>query len=103
MKNLKLLACAVTVIAASYAPASLAEPPMDKYNSSCAVCHATGVAGAPKTGDVAAWQPRLEKGMEQMMQSVNGGLNAMPPKGMCFNCSDEDYQALIEYMSSPAE
>ena len=79
-----------------------AEPDMDKYNRSCAVCHASGAANAPKTGDAAAWEPRLAKGMDVLLQSVQNGLNAMPPKGMCFDCTDEDYKALIEYMAKPA-
>jgi cytochrome c5 len=79
-----------------------ADPVTDKYNKSCAVCHASGAANAPKTGDAAAWEPRMAKGMDVLVQSVQNGLNAMPPKGMCFDCSDEDYKALIEYMAKPA-
>ena len=45
------------------------------------------------------WQPRMEKGMETLVKSVTEGLNAMPPKGMCFDCSEQDYKALIEYMA----
>lgn len=85
------------------ASAAMADVPMDKYNKSCAVCHNAGAAGAPKTGDAAAWAPRLEKGMDVLVQSVKSGLNAMPPKGMCFDCTDAEYAALIEYMSTPAE
>lgn len=85
------------------ASAGMADVPMDKYNKSCAVCHNAGAAGAPKTGDAAAWAPKLEKGMDALVQSVKNGLNAMPPKGMCFDCTDEDYVALIKYMSTPAE
>lgn len=82
---------------------AMAEVDMGKYNKSCAVCHAAGVANAPKTGDSAAWEPRVAKGMDAMVASVVKGLNAMPPKGMCYDCSDEDYKALIEYMSKPAQ
>ena len=85
------------------ATTSFAEVDMDKYNKSCGVCHNTGAANAPKTGDAAAWEPRMAKGMEVLVQSVQSGLNAMPPKGMCFDCSDEDYAAMIEYMAKPAE
>jgi len=85
------------------ATAVYAVPDMDKYNRSCAVCHASGAAGAPKTGDVAAWEPRLAKGTEVLVQSVSDGLNAMPPKGMCFDCTDDDYKALIEFMAKAAE
>ena len=95
----KLLAIALTLAATN----AFAQPDMAKYDKSCKVCHATGAAGAPKTGDADAWAPRMAKGMEVLVASVNQGLNAMPPKGMCFDCTDEDYTALIEYMSKPAE
>jgi cytochrome c5 len=95
----KLLAIGMTVFAAG----ALAQPDMAKYDKSCKVCHANGAAGAPKTGDAAAWEPRMAKGMDVLVASVNNGLNAMPPKGMCFDCTDADYAALIEYMATPAE
>jgi len=95
----KIIAVSLLLCAAG----AMAEPDMDKYNKSCAVCHNSGAAGAPKTGDGAAWEPRVAKGMDTMVQSVSSGLNAMPPKGMCFDCSDEDYKALIEYMAKPAQ
>ena len=72
----------------------------DRYNKSCIACHASGAAGAPKTGDVAQWAIRLEKGMDVLVASVDKGLNAMPPKGLCYDCSSEDYKALIEYMAA---
>ena len=97
MKKLLVLSIALS------AGAAFAEPDMDKYNKSCADCHATGAANAPKTGDAAAWEPRMAKGMDTLVQSVQNGLNAMPPKGMCFDCSDEDYKAMITYMAAPAE
>ncbi|TGD70201.1 cytochrome c5 family protein [Mangrovimicrobium sediminis] len=89
-----LMLCATSVVA---------QPDMDKYNKSCSVCHTTGAANAPKTHDVEAWAPRMEKGMDALVASVTSGLNAMPPRGMCFDCTPEDYQALITFMSSPAE
>jgi cytochrome c5 len=95
----KLLAVVLAVSAAG----AFAQPDMAKYDKSCKVCHAAGVAGAPKTGDAAAWAPHLAKGMDVLLQSVHNGLNAMPPKGMCFDCTDEDYTALIKYMSTPAQ
>jgi len=98
MKKLIVLCCAVFVL-----PVLAAEPDMGKYNKSCAVCHASGAAGAPKTGDVPAWEPRMGKGMDALVAAVNNGLNAMPPKGMCFDCSDEEYAALIDYMAKAAK
>lgn len=71
----------------------------DKYKASCTFCHSTGAAGAPKTGDKAAWAPRLEKGMDALLKSSKSGIGAMPAMGMCNTCTDEDFKALIEYMS----
>lgn len=97
---MKKLFAAVLMVSAAGA---MAGADMGKYDKSCKVCHANGAANAPKTGDAAAWEPRMAKGMDALVLSVNKGLNAMPPKGMCFDCSDDDYKALIEYMAAPAE
>lgn len=72
------------------------------YKTSCFACHSTGAAGAPKSHDVAAWQPRMAKGMPALVESVKKGFNAMPPLGLCPKCTDADYAAIIEFMSSPA-
>ena len=53
----------------------------DVYKGQCAACHATGVSGAPKFGDAAAWAPRLGQGFEAMVQSALKGKNAMAPQG----------------------
>lgn len=73
---------------------------VDRYNKSCVVCHAAGAAGAPKTGAPKEWASRMEKGMDALVQSVEKGMNAMPPKGMCFDCSAAEFKALIEYMAA---
>jgi len=70
------------------------------YNASCLACHSTGVAGAPKLGDQAAWAPRTAKGLDGLLATAVSGLNAMPPKGTCADCSDEELKAAIEYMLS---
>jgi cytochrome c5 len=69
------------------------------YERACKICHAAGVANAPKSGDAAAWAPRLEKGMPALLESVRNGLNAMPAGAMCPDCSDADYEAVIRLMS----
>ena len=80
---------------------AVADPVADRYNKSCTFCHAAGVSNAPKAFDAEAWKPRLAKGMDKLVISVKNGFNAMPPKGMCNDCSDADYKALITYMSTP--
>lgn len=89
---------------AAFSISSLAEGEIEaKYKKSCYACHAFGANNAPKTGDAEAWAPRLEKGMDTLVTHVRDGFNTMPPKGLCFDCSDEDYQALIEYMAAPQQ
>ena len=68
------------------------------YQSKCLGCHGTGVAGAPKLGDAAAWAPRIAQGMDTLMTNATNGLNAMPPKGLCMECSDADLNAVVQYM-----
>ncbi|WXL26121.1 c-type cytochrome [Ectopseudomonas mendocina] len=69
------------------------------YARSCGICHNGQIPIAPARGDKVAWQKRLEKGSDALVRSVTNGLNAMPPRGMCMDCSAEDYLALIKLMS----
>lgn len=73
------------------------------YQMSCFACHGTGAAGAPKVGDSAAWAEKLEKGMDAVMANVTNGINAMPPKGLCMTCSDDNLRALVDYMVSQSQ
>ncbi len=68
------------------------------YKTTCAVCHGAGVAGAPKVGDVAAWAPRIAKGVDTLYASSLNGFQAMPPKGTCLSCSDDELKAAVDYM-----
>jgi cytochrome c5 len=67
------------------------------YKQACFVCHAAGVAGAPKLGDKAAWAPRLQQGVPALVQSAMKGKGAMPPKGGS-NASEQELRAAVEYM-----
>jgi cytochrome c5 len=68
------------------------------YNKACTACHASGAAGAPKLGDKAAWESRIAQGVDQLLQTAINGKGAMPPRGTCMDCSDDDLMAAIEYM-----
>lgn len=83
------------------AAAAVATGPMtgdQVYNQFCFACHATGVSGAPAYGKADQWGPRAAKGMDELLKSSINGLNAMPAKGTCMNCSDDDIKAGIQYM-----
>ena len=91
------------IIAASIALCALnaqaAQDPEAVFNRSCGACHNGQLPMAPKKGDVAAWTPRLQQGMPTLVKHVTEGFNAMPPRGICMDCTAEDYQAVIEWMS----
>ena len=70
------------------------------YNTYCAACHTGGVLGAPKINNAADWEPRLAQGMDTVLKHAIEGYNAMPPKGTCGDCSDDEIQAAIDYMTA---
>ncbi len=72
------------------------------YKQVCVACHAAGVAGAPKFGDKAAWEPRIKTGLDMLTTSAIKGKNAMPPKGGSA-ASDADVRSAVEYMVSAAK
>ncbi len=74
----------------------------DVYTASCASCHASGVLGAPKFG-TAEWTDRAAKGMETLLANAINGINAMPPRGACATCSDEDLEGAIQHMIDSAK
>ena len=73
------------------------------YDTKCFTCHASGVANAPKLGDKAAWEPRSATGMDAMLAVAIKGKGAMPPKGTCMECSDDDLKAALQYMVDAAK
>ena len=70
------------------------------YDSACFICHATGVAGAPKIGDTAGWEPRIAQGTETLythaIKGFMGEAGLMPPKGGRMDYSDDDVRAAVE-------
>ncbi|NML48444.1 cytochrome c5 family protein [Ramlibacter sp. G-1-2-2] len=72
------------------------------YNSTCQVCHAAGVAGAPKFGDKAAWAPRIAQGKDALYNTALHGKGAMPPKGGSA-APDADVKAAVDYMVGAAK
>ena len=69
--------------------------------ASCGACHGAGVLGAPKTGDKAAWTARADaaRGLDGLIKHAISGINAMPPKGTCATCTDDELMAAIKSMS----
>ena len=77
------------------------------YDQSCVACHGTGVAGAPKLGDKAAWKDRVAKGNTTLynnaIKGFQGKTGVMPPKGGAMQLSDADVKAAVDYMVSQAK
>jgi cytochrome c5 len=73
------------------------------FDSTCMACHATGVAGAPKLGDKAAWAPRIKQGMDTLVQDAIKGKGAMPPKGGNASLSEAEIRAAVEFMVSQSK
>jgi cytochrome c5 len=68
------------------------------YTSYCYACHGTGWQGAPMAGIASEWQPRIDKGWDAVLKNAQEGLNGMPAKGTCEECSKTDLRALTETM-----
>ena len=79
--------------------AQATQDPEAVYNRVCSACHAGQLPKAPQKGDPAAWKPRMAQGMDLLVQHVTQGFKAMPPRGLCMDCSAEDYRSIIQWMS----
>jgi cytochrome c5 len=91
-----LIAASVLLLAANV---QAAQDPEAVYKKSCGMCHEGQLPQAPKKGDVVAWEPRMKQGMPTLVKHVTEGFNAMPPRGLCMDCTAEDYEAVITWMS----
>jgi cytochrome c5 len=97
-------ATATTVAAAAPAAAAPAAANAGEalFKQTCVTCHGTGLAGAPKFGDKAAWAPRIAQGVPTLVQHAIQGKNAMPPRGGS-SASDAEVQAAVQYMVNAAK
>jgi cytochrome c5 len=68
----------------------------------CAKCHAEGVGGAPKIGDLQAWVQRMKQGLPYLVSSAIHGHGGMPPRGGQANLTDTEIRSAILYMYNPA-
>ncbi len=73
------------------------------FDTVCTACHGTGVAGAPKLGDKAAWAPRIKTGKDALYAAALRGKGAMPAKGGNPALPDADVKAAVDYMVSTAK
>lgn len=68
------------------------------YEANCSVCHAQGLAGAPKLGDKTAWAPRIKENIDVLFTHTLQGYKTMPARGNCKNCTNAEIEAAVVYM-----
>lgn len=90
------------------APAELKEVPGEEvYNTTCVACHGSGLAGAPKFGDRAAWGPRIAQGIDTLhkhsIEGFTGKAGIMPAKGGMTSVTDASIMAAVDYMVSKSK
>jgi cytochrome c5 len=72
------------------------------FNQSCAACHALGIAGAPKLGDLAQWKTRLAKGTKVLYSNALNGISSstgvMPAKGGNASLSETEVKAAVDFI-----
>jgi len=97
--------CAGLAGVVDLAGGSANQNPEQVYNTYCVACHGSGANNSPIMGDVVAWQPRIDKGMEELyLNAINGyNNNAMPAKGLCMGCTDDEVRATVDYILSALE
>ena len=97
---------AVPIAGPPAAAAGAAQPTDGKsvFESACIACHGSGIAGAPKIGDKAAWAPRIAQGMATLEKHAIGGFQGskgvMPAKGGRTDLPDDAVRAAVEYLAS---
>jgi len=95
--------------AAAPAPATAPEPVVAEnvqgksvFNKTCSLCHAAGVAGAPKPGDKADWGPRIAQGNDLLykhaLEGFTGAKGMMPARGGNAALTDDEVKAAVDYM-----
>lgn len=101
--NLKPLGTSSTSDApVAAATSTAARSGKEVYAAVCQACHATGVAGSPKFGDKAAWEPRVATGLDALMNTAINGKGAMPARGGNPSVTDAELKATILYMTKEA-
>jgi cytochrome c5 len=96
--------------AAPAAPAAVAAAPAAEntvgksvFGKTCALCHASGVAGAPKPGDKADWGPRIAQGKDTLykhaIEGFTGAKGMMPARGGGSTLTDDEVKAAVDFMA----
>jgi len=93
--------CKGIEVAATATGGGAAKTPESIVSTYCGTCHNIGLLDAPKVGDKDAWKKRAdaEGGLDGLLAKAISGIGAMPPKGTCMDCTDDDLKGAISHMS----
>lgn len=100
--NLKPIGVSATSDAPVETASKAARSGKEVYAAVCQVCHTAGIAGAPKLGDKAIWEPRVATGLDSLMNVAINGKGAMPARGGNPAVTDDELKATIIYMVKEA-
>ena len=98
---------ALAIVAPGAATAPAAALPVPKggdetFQTVCSACHGTGIGGAPRVGDHAAWGPRIGQGKaalyEHALKGFTGKSGVMLPKGGRSDLPDDLVRETVDYM-----
>ena len=106
MRKAVLLVIAVGIVVSMVAAAGAAKAARtgkQVYEAVCIACHGTGAAGAPKFGDKVWVELEKKEGLKELVKDAIKGERAMPPKGGCTDCSNDEIHAAVQYMIDAAK
>jgi len=90
---------AVMVVLAVSKPSLATTQARALYQQTCVVCHGQGMHGAPIPGVASDWEHRLSYGIDEIYLNVIEGLgNTMPARGACDDCTDQQLEAIVDFM-----
>lgn len=93
--------------AATAGAAQMPKTGTELFQQTCSACHGTGIAGAPKAGDKAAWGPRIAKGKDVLyqhaLQGFTGTAGMMPAKGGRTDAPDDLVKQAVDHMVQMAQ
>lgn len=72
---------------------------LELYDTYCMACHSIEGTGAPISFDTNQWRGKLDEGIDPLVNNAITGVGNMPAQGGCMECSYEDFEDLINYMT----
>ena len=98
MKSILPIFCLILLVFSVATVSASDDVGQSVYTKSCAACHTSGVMGAPKLGDKAAWSDLNKEGLDTLTQNAITGTGKMPPKGGNMQLTDAEVKAAVAYM-----